>query len=159
MLTFANVANTASRTYYIQGLAVGTTTLTIQASGYNSKTVNVQVDPSGFVFLTSSFSTTASAANTALDVRPVRLDPVTLNYSTFQALRGGIPPVSVDVTSSTGAGAITVSPLTFNAGSHMPIAATAFDPMAAGTSTLSVVTPPNFAVPSNMRQITATVNP
>ena len=36
---------------------------------------------------------------------------------------------------------------------------TQFDPNAAGTSLITVETPPGFDTPSNLRQITATVNP
>src|SRR6185503_15868736 len=80
LVVFAGVANTTARTVYVQGRAVGNTTLTVQANGYNTKTVNVQVDPSGFAQFSSSFSTTTLSPNTALDVRPARLNPTTLAY-------------------------------------------------------------------------------
>src|SRR5262249_55408737 len=124
LVTFPSVANTAGRTYYAQGHAIGNTTLTVQANGYNTRTVNVEVDPSGFVLLTSSFTTRASSPNVALDIRSARLDPVTLNYLSYQPIRGGRPPVSVTVTSSSGAGNITLSPITFNAASFLPVTAT-----------------------------------
>jgi hypothetical protein len=52
---------------------------------------------------------------------------------------------------------ITVSPLTF--GPNVGSANTQFDPIAAGTSTLTVGTPAGFDASNNFRQITATVNP
>jgi hypothetical protein len=64
--------------------------------------------------------------------------------------------VSVDVTSSsTGVGIITASPLVINTNQSSVL--TTFDPVSAGTTTLSVNTPAGFSTPGNYKQITATV--
>ena len=57
------------------------------------------MQPSGFVLSTSDFTTNTFAANRTLQVDPALLHPTTLNYSTSQALRGGLK-VTVAVTSS-----------------------------------------------------------
>jgi hypothetical protein len=54
-------------------------------------------------------------------------------------------------------GTITLSPLSFIAGAT--VLNTAFQGVAPGTSTIRVIPPAGFDVPSNFRQIMATVNP
>jgi hypothetical protein len=69
--------------------------------------------------------------------------------------------VNVDVTvtsSNTAAGTIVGSPVAFAPGDSFKTT-TAFDPAAAGSSTVSVATPAGFSTPSNMQSITVTVNP
>jgi hypothetical protein len=62
------------------------------------------------------------------------------------------------VTSSdTGAGVMTVSLLAFGPGTTS--LNTQFDPLMAGSTTITVGTPAGFDTPNNLRQITATVNP
>ena len=65
--------------------------------------------------------------------------------------------MSVSVVSSNPAvGIITVSPLSF--GANVGQVGTAFDPLAAGTTTLSVLTPSGFTTSSNRAALFATVN-
>ncbi len=156
-LTFTNVTTAGANTFFVQGRALGTTTLTVQAPGYNDATSQVTIDPSGFIINTSNITTTAAAANTSVRIDAARLNPTTLNYATTQALRGGLT-IDVPVTSSdTSVGSITTSPVVFHAGdSNLN---TAFNPATTGTTTISVGTPSGFSTPSNFRQITATVNP
>jgi hypothetical protein len=83
--------------------------------------------------------------------------PGTFAFQENEAVRAGAT-VQVPVTSSnTAAGVITVSPITF--GANVTSVTTQFDPIAAGTSTLTVGTPAGFDASNNFRQITATVNP
>ncbi|HTO10691.1 MAG TPA: hypothetical protein VMQ51_03905, partial [Candidatus Binatia bacterium] len=121
----------------------------------NQTTVTAQ--PSGFILNTSSFTTTAGAANSIVQVASVRLDPTTLNSSQTQEVRGGAT-IMVPVTSSDPTvGTITTSPLTFPAG--VSTVNTQFDPVAVGTSQITVGVPSGFDTPSNFQQITVTVNP
>jgi len=138
-LTFTNVTTTSVGTIFVQGRALGSTTLTVQAPGYNDGTSNVAVDPSGF-YLNG-------------------LNPTTLNVALGQELRGGLSNVNVAVTSSDPTvGTIVNSPAVFNGGDLSRTVQ--FDPLAAGTATISLgTTPPGFSTPSNQQQITATVNP
>jgi hypothetical protein len=154
-ITFTNVTGTFVGTISVQGRSVGTTSLTAEATGYAPSTNTVTVDPSGFLTFTGDFTTTAGAGNTNVAVFPVRLDPVTLNYASNQSVRGGLT-VDVPVTSSnTNVGTITNGLLSFQAG--MFSANTAFDPNAPGITTITVGVPTGFSMPSNFRQITATV--
>jgi hypothetical protein len=164
-VTFPNVTNT-SQALWVQavGTAGQSTTITVTAPGYNSATITVSVDPSGFVNINqnATFSTTAGAANTTLTVRPARLDPVTLDYASSGLLRpaglGFTPPVQVSVTSSNpSVGVITISPLSFN--TNVGTLVTAFDPIAQGTTTVTYQTPPGFFTPNNFRTNVITVNP
>jgi hypothetical protein len=157
-----NVAAGTSSTpsFYVQALdSSGSVQITVSASGYTSDSSSVTMRPSGFIIFTpGNFSTTTFAANTAIQIVSARLNPTTLAYETGQALRGGLT-VQVPVTSSdTNVGTITVSPVTFTGGT-VYYANTAFDPVIAGTSVISVSTPAGFSTPSNKQSITATVNP
>ena len=82
-VTFTNVPatlpGTSVGTFFLQGRSIGTTTLTVQAPGYNDATFNVTVQPSGFAFPgTTNFSMTTSASDRTLTVQPFRLDPTFL---------------------------------------------------------------------------------
>ncbi|MHB9036850.1 MAG: beta strand repeat-containing protein [Armatimonadota bacterium] len=155
-VTFSSVNSTASKTFYVQGLATGSTTLTVSAPGFATKVTTITVDLSGFVIYTGAFSVSQTAANKAIDIRPARLNSSTRAWAEYQNIRGGYSSVQVSVTSSNiAAGQITVSPLTFTG--NVSSAITYFDPIAVGTSTISVVTPEGFSTPTTKAQINATV--
>jgi hypothetical protein len=158
---FTGVATTNVGSIALQGRSLGSTTITIQAPGYNDGTVTANIRPSGFVFNTSSFVTTATAANTSLNIGSAVLDPTTLNWSFAQPVRGGLT-VNVPITSSNlAAGTIANGPAAFAANQSASTNA-AFDPAAGGagqSSTLTLGNPGgNFSIPSNFQSITATVN-
>ncbi len=158
-ITFTNVTTTFVGTIFVQGRALGSTTITTQATGYATNTSSVVVHPSGFILNMSDFTLAASAANRALRVDAARLDPTTLNWSQSQELRGGLTNIQVPITSSnTSVGTIVSSPAVFNA-RDLFIQTVAFDPQAPGTSTITVGVPAGFSTPSNFRTITATVTP
>jgi parallel beta-helix repeat protein len=160
-VTFPNApaSGTTAGTIYVQGRALGVTTITAHAAGYNDATMTVTVTPSGFSFSTgspASITTTTFSGNTQLSVVPARLDPTTLNVVAQQALRGGYPDVSVTVSSSdTAVGTIVNSPAVFS--SNDTFKSIQFDPATAGTATISLSTPAGFTTPSNLKQIPATV--
>jgi hypothetical protein len=155
-LTFTNVTTTSVGTIFVQGRALGSTTLIAHAAGYNDATSTVTVDPSGFYLPTSSLATTTFSANTSFSVGAARLNPLTLNVAANQPLRGGLSPVSVAVTNSNPTvGAVIGSPVSFASGDATR--SLAFDPSSAGTTAISITPPPGFSTPSNSQQFTATV--
>ena len=169
-LTFSNVTSAFVGSIFVQGrTSSGTTTLTAQVPGYSDAVVTITTRPSGFVINTSQngdFTTTTAAANTAISLQSARLDPVTLNLSQAQAVRGGVT-VAVPVTTinqtpgGPAVGTIAKSPVTFGANVSTVFAPNTaeFDPAVAGVATITVGVPTGFDTPSNRRQITATVNP
>lgn len=145
-------------TFYVHSLSdTGSASLTASAPGYAPDTATFSLVPSGFIiWAPGDFTTHTLAPPTNIQIRPVRLDPLTYSYTANQAVRGGITPVQVDVTSSdTSVGVITTSPIVFNGGATF--VNTAFDPVGAGTSNIDVLPPAGFDMPANFTQITATV--
>jgi len=159
-VTFSNVTGTFAGTVYVQGLLdQGSVSIIAQAAGYNDGSGSVVLGASGFIIdprYLSSINTTAQAANTTVRITAARLDSFG-NLAAYQALRGGLN-VSVPVTSSnTAVGVITTSPVDFPGGSST--VATEFDPVAVGSTVISVLPPVGspFSTPSNYQKITATV--
>jgi hypothetical protein len=136
----------------------GTAQITASAPGYSNGTSTVTLTPSGIVWQSGSFSTTAGAANTNLTVLAAQLSPTTLTAQSIQNIRTG-SSVSVTVTSSlTTVGTIVTSPVTLNAGANN--AALAFHPLSSGVTNLVITTPTGFTTPngSGATSISATVN-
>ena len=151
-VTFNSITSTTPA-FYIQGLATGTATFTVSATGYNSATINVTVNPSGFTIATSSFATSV-AADTNVTIAAGLLDPANLSLSVLQPVRGGLT-LSVPVTSSsTGTGTVT-SPVSFTGGQGT--GTSTFHAVAVGSSTITVGVPAGFSTPSTNTSITATV--
>ncbi len=158
-ITFTNVTGAGYLpSFYVQGQAAGSTTITASAPGYTNAIANITVNPSGFAFYgDQSFTANTTDSARLLGVYTWTLNPGTL---TLQSSGLGLNPgvsVSVPVTSSTTAvGTISGSPVTFSPTdtSHN----ISFQPVAAGTSTLTVVPPTGFSTPSQGQQITATVH-
>jgi len=157
-ITFEGVSGTTVGTYYIQGRSLGTTTVTMTAENYDSRTRTITVVPSGFVIGTpGNFSTTTFSNNTNVQIKSARLNPSTLAWASDQPLRAGMSPISVTLTNSDLAvGTIITNPVVFNA--NVGSVNTQFDPIGAGVTTISLNTPEGFSTPSNYQQITATVN-
>ncbi len=170
-IVFAGISGANQFRYFaLQGLVQGqATTVTISAPGFAPLTYTVETDPSGFVIYQppGDISTNAFATNTTINLSAVRLVRGTLAYGSFQEVRGGLT-VPVTVTSSdTNVGVITVSPVDVSATQNNSDsdfdATTAFDPLAGGTTTVTLVQPTGFETisnPSNNRrvQLTATVD-
>jgi hypothetical protein len=151
-VTFNSITG-STPSFYIQGLSVGTATFTVSATGYNSATINVTVNPSGFTFATSSFNTTVGT-DTTVTVASGLLDPGTLSLSVLQPIRGGLT-VNVPVTSGTAATGTVTSPVVFTG--PQTTGTSTFHALAVGSSTLSVGVPTGFSTPSTNTAITATV--
>ncbi len=139
---------------------MGSTTLTLSAPSYQSSTVTVTVDPSGFVIYTpGDFITTTTSANTAVTIIPAILSPGVLTVVGYGTLNPGIGTVNVPVGStSPQIGMVTPATLSFNAGDQF--ISTSFHPIAAGTTDVVIVSQPTgFTTPSQpaTQQIVVTV--
>jgi hypothetical protein len=159
-LTFANVSSTYVGTIYLQGQTVGTTTVTVSAPGYINGIGTITVSPSGFAFNgDGSFTTTTSQGPATLNLYPFALTPGTLTLNSYAGQLGlnpGLGAIDLPINSSDlTVGTITTSPIVFNPGDTSD--STTFQPLAVGTSTLSIGTPAGFSTPSQYQQITATV--
>jgi hypothetical protein len=158
-VTFTGVTSTTAGTFYVQGRALSNATLSGSAAGYSTGTQAINVYPSGFLTFEGDFTTSVGAADRTVNVFAAVLDPATLNYYTYgQPIRGGLT-VNVPVTTDASAvGTMTVSPVSLGPNTYYTNA-TAFHPVGAGTTVVSVGVPSTFSMPSNYRQITVVVNP
>ncbi|HLH09220.1 MAG TPA: hypothetical protein VKW78_18425, partial [Terriglobales bacterium] len=159
--------------FYIEGqnyagTAAITATVTASASGYSDGNVTVTLYPTGLTFFGSgTLSTTTTSGASNVSVFAIVLSPGTLTYYTYgynvgpQAGPGGIP-----VTVSSSAPAVgTISYLGGGTSTSIAVGSyitanlgVAFNPLTAGTTDLTVVTPTGYFVPSNEPvQIVATV--
>jgi hypothetical protein len=153
-------ANNTAASFSAQALdGTGTVQLTASATGFSTGTTTVTLQPSGFYISSpGSITTTTLSPNTNINVSPVRLNPGTLAPLGGQALRAGLS-VDVQVTATdvtgTNVGSITTGTLTFT-GNVFPLS-TAFHPQNVGTSSVAVSVPTGFSQPSAQRVINATV--
>jgi Chitobiase/beta-hexosaminidase C-terminal domain len=146
--------------FYVQGLKVGTTTLTVSAPGYANGTATVTVGPSGFSFagfFNNGLSTTSFSTATSITVYPTVLTATGNLVTNNVYLSPGLGSVSIAVNSSdTSIGTITSSPVVFNAGDNGK--STTFQPSSAGTTTIAVgAEPAGFSTPAQYTQFVATV--
>jgi hypothetical protein len=158
-ITFPLVTDAYTPLIYVQGLSLGQgTELRITAPGYDQWITTVQVVEAGFYFSTPNFdfTTTVNASNTTVQVRPASLDTLQ-QVDEDQQVRGGLS-FSVDVLSSDPTvGLITTRPLVFTGTDDY--LNTAFDPIAVGTTTISITQPAGFISPAEKSSVVATVNP
>jgi hypothetical protein len=157
-ITFTGVTNTSMLAFYVQGLELGSTTMTAQAAGYNDRQATITVLRSGFHLSSGNagsvnlgdFTTTTLSGNRTMSVHAYSINANNTRGSR-QEMRPGLDPVNVMVTSSEPAvGTITVSPVSFTAdGNGWRL--TAFRPLAAGTTTISIVQPAGFSVAGDTR--------
>jgi hypothetical protein len=154
-ITFPLVTGTYTPLIYLQGLTVNQgTELRITAPGYDQWITTVQVVDSGFYIATGDFSRAVDASNRTIRIQAASLDTLQ-RVDEAQMVRGGTNP-SVDVMSSdTTVGVITISPLVFTGNDDY--LNTAFDPIAVGTTTISITQPPGFLPPAGKASIVATV--
>ena len=157
-LTVTVAASNSAATFFVQALAgSGSAGLTATAPAYATGNGTVTMTPAGFIVESPILITTTTlSGNANVQVASYQLNPATLAIASQQQIRAGLAPVLVEVTSSnTTVGSITVSPVTFNP--NVSSVSTAFNPAAAGTTTIAVVPPAGFSTPSNFRTITANV--
>jgi hypothetical protein len=159
-VTFTGVTDTSYLPVYIQGLSINSTTIKVSAPGYIDGTDTVTIYPSGFALpYDIDFTTSSTSGPYSLAVYPSLLTPGTNTiYAQYgQYVSPGAGTVSVPVSSSnTAVGTIVTSPLVFAPGASVPVYAQ-FQPVATGTSTVTVGTPTGFTTPSQYTTATATV--
>ena len=158
-ITFTNVTSAGYiGTIYVQGQAIGSTTLTASAPGFTNAIANVTVDPSGFSFVgnyNGGLTTNSTSGPTQIPVYPTILNPGTLTYYSTGQFNPGLGGTSVAITSSnTGVGTI-MSPLVFTGGEQYIY--TNFKPVADGTTNINIVQPSGYSQPSQYTGFTATV--
>ena len=158
-VTFPNVAGSGVGTIYVQGHKVGSATLTMSAPGYTSGTSTITVDPSGFFmdYPANSFSTTTFSTPTGLNVYTSALDPATLNLTyNYLQVSPGVAPFAVAFTNSTpSVGTLSANSVTFSPGDNQH--AVTFQPLAAGNTTITLVTPSGFSTAAQLQSVVATV--
>ena len=158
-LTYPNITSSYIGPLYVQGLAVGSATLTISAPGYMDGTTMVTVDPSGFVYYgVPSFSTTSFSSSTNVGVYPVPLDPgnqTVYNFFSYQ-INPGSAIISLPAASSSTSVGTVMSPLLFHPGDTGQYLN--FQPVGPGTTNLTLgPLPTGFTTASQYEQIVATV--
>jgi hypothetical protein len=143
-LVIPAVADASNRTIYVQGTALGATTVTASAPGYMDGALAVSVTPSGFAFYlvsTDPVTVDAFAPNQNVGVWSVRLNDAGA-FQAWQNTRGGAT-FEVPVTSSNAAaGTIINSPLVFTSNTNFVNAT--FDPIAAGSTLVAITQPAGF---------------
>jgi large repetitive protein len=158
LITFNNVSNTTERLFYVQGLSLGTTTITATASGFDEVEATLTVTESGFYISSpAGISTTPYSSPTNIEISAARLHSDG-SFSENQQVRAGLS-VEVPVTSVAPlVGQIVTSPVVFTAGSGFRI--TKFDPHAVGTTTVDLSQPTGFTPPNDRNSsIEAEVRP
>jgi hypothetical protein len=153
-----------SADFYIQALdSTGSATYTATVAPFGTSTGTVTLQQSGILIEGPfgrgvTFSTTSGSAPTTLTVEAAMLDS-SRNFVELQLVAPitGAPPVSVNVTSSnTSVGTITSSPVVIPAGQAG--ANTSFQPVAPGSTTISVNVPSGFTTPASFGSVGATVS-
>jgi len=140
------IVSTSVDSLFVQGLTKGSTTLTIDAPGYEAITVPVTVTDSGFLFTSgAAIATSVFSPDVSIGVRSCRLNPVSGSCEAFQTVRGGAGGLAVDIGSSDSAVGDVTGPVIFAGG--VSSAATDFDPATIGSTTLTIVQPTGFDVP------------
>jgi hypothetical protein len=151
--TVIPAASSGGANFSLIGLdSSGTVTLNVTAPPLPPSSYTVTLEPSGFVF--GIVPTDASANSTiTLPILLQALNPQTLAPDASLALRPGLAPVSVNITSSNTAVSGPAS-TSFSPGSTTQYVNIQLG--GAGSSTLSIQAPPGFATPSS--GATATIN-
>ena len=155
--------HSVSSDFYVFGLAgSGTVTYTATASGFGTGTGTITLGPSGFIIsgpnLGLDFSTN-TATTVGVLVYPVLLTP-TGGVTAIQSVAGGLSfnvnVTATDIPPASGVGTLNPSQLTIAAGANY--AASTFQPLTAGSTTLAVVQPSGFTTPNQYTSLKATVS-
>ena len=160
MLTIPGGLN-HTQNFFVYGLGnSGTVTYTAAGPGFGSAIGTVTLSPSGFVEAgpgglgVANFTTSTASLSSTVTIFSAILDGAT-NFVAVQSVAGG-SSVNVNVTSSkTAVG--TLSPSTVNVAGGTSSADTQFQPLSAGTATISVGVPAGFSAPAQDTALTATV--
>ena len=170
------ISGTDTVHFWIQGLSQGqATTVTLEvvdglATPFATRTIQVEVDPSGFVTTTDDFSRAADATDVPVVVYAARLSRTDLSAAELQEIRGGYTAAVMLESDNEVVGRIS-SPLPIVVQSidgdpvgGVSIAGQAlFEPLSAGETAIEVVPPAGWDVPKTGvgydRFVIATVTP
>lgn len=159
MLTIPQGSNSVS--YFAQALgSSGAVTHTAGAAGYADVVTNSTLAPSGVVMvgpfgLNQPFIFTNVGANIPVDVYTAYLAAGSNSFGEFQALRGGISPVQVTLTSIDQTVATITPSVMITGGTNHSTAQ--FNAVGAGSTTVFLTTPAGFVGSSNRTSLSATV--
>jgi hypothetical protein len=145
----ASAAIVTGRLFYVQALAEsGDVTVTVTATGFTPVSANVHLEPSYFSFdevgPPASGNTTTAASGAPFSASIFFIYPSYV-YPLNVALRPGVGPVTVPVTSSNPAVLSQTGSATFQAGVFQ--ASAQFSINGAGTATLQIGAPAGFSTP------------
>ncbi|HET8925758.1 MAG TPA: kelch repeat-containing protein [Candidatus Acidoferrum sp.] len=158
-VTFNNVTSSFVGTlhvYAVQG--TGTAQISANAPGYATGTSTITLQPSGFIINSpGAINTTTFSGPTQVQVTPAVLAPGTLNWAGNQPLRPGIGPFNISILITGGIpGTLTPTTLTFNGGDSFQN--TSFQPSNAGNANVTLgAQPAGFSASSNFQQIPVAV--
>ena len=136
-------------TYYVQGIAPGTATLTMAATGYTTSSTTITVLPSGVIFGPgATLSTTAFSAASPLSLYLAAFNATTgaaqlVCAPGYCSLNPGAGLTATVVSSNLNTGTITTSAVTFPGGTSAP-GSTSFLPNDLGQTNLSILQPAGF---------------
>jgi hypothetical protein len=142
----------------VQGQSAGTSTITVSAPGYTASTGTITVLPSGFVMYYGAppFTTTTFSSQSSISVYTATLSNGSLNLQGIGLpLNPGVTATVAITDSMPSVGSISPATLVFsnNDTNH----SYTFQPISAGTTTLSLSTPVGFSTPANYQSGVVTV--
>lgn len=152
VVTVAEGTLASTTPIYVQALSDnGAVDVVASAPDYSSQSASVALQPAALFVIQGSFSTSVTSPDTALTI--VSAPIVNGARGSAQPVRGG---GAYDVAVASSDSTIgTVASVHFGGGDTTQ--ATAFHPIAGGTTTLTVQQPAGFATPASGAQIAATV--
>nr|WP_154402259.1 PKD domain-containing protein [Ornithinimicrobium cavernae] len=148
-VTFEGVDDLQVQRFTVQGLAEGTTTMTVSAPGYADTTATITVTGSGFDLTLGDFVTSSNSGDATVYVELRMLDAAGA-IGDPQWLRAGTN-ITVNLTNSNDAvGTLTESAVTFHGGNGAEWRRiTYFDPHTVGQSTITLLQPEGFTTPTD----------
>ena len=145
--------NGQSFTYYVQGvgLSTGPVTITASSTNYSNGTTQITVAAPAMDLSGIPATTTTFAANDPFVVRIGVINAGNTGFSAFQTIRAGSSPLTATITNSNGAVArlvktadtsttqetVTIGPHATTSPGSVAAGGVAFDPLAAGTTTVT----------------------
>jgi hypothetical protein len=142
---------------FVQALAAsGTVKVTASSPGYQTTESQIQLTASSVILFNQPTQAPLTTVSPAVPFE-ARLAPYPQNISSVvQALRAGASPVSVQVSlSDTHVGSVTPTQVFFNLGDSRQLFS--FQPLAAGSTLVSLSVPSGFVDPLSLRQVLLTV--
>ncbi len=163
-LSFLPGQGTKAYIYVYGGNFTGKTPITasliVSAPGHSTVSTPLTLFPTGLAFLTAPFESCVGCFSIFLQIRQVLLHPDTLTFFTGASIHSGLTPESYAVSSSNPTvGTIIDSPAPLRGGyDYGTTGAPSFVPHADGTTVLTLIPPPGYAIPANLpTQIPVTV--